>query len=161
MSCCEFWQKGVVQCLQSSTLSGNTEHFTITLVQTDIDTHLQACQHTHTCTHAPPPPPPTHTCTHSEYETGQHVVLATFMYTKITLPDYFEPGDYLFLWFSIPQCLWFQMFPMAVVCGNTSILKPSERDPGATMILMELAREAGLPPGVVNVIHGRHDGKRD
>ena len=53
------------------------------------------------------------------------------------------------------------MFPMAVVCGNTSVLKPSERDPGATMILMELVREAGLPPGVVNVIHGRHDGKRD
>lgn len=51
------------------------------------------------------------------------------------------------------------MFPMAVVCGNTSVMKPSERDPGALMILMELCQEAGFPPGVVNVIHGRHDCK--
>lgn len=50
------------------------------------------------------------------------------------------------------------MFPLAVVCGNTMVLKPSERDPGATMILMELAKEAGVPNGVVNVIHGSHDG---
>jgi acyl-CoA reductase-like NAD-dependent aldehyde dehydrogenase len=49
------------------------------------------------------------------------------------------------------------MFPMAIVCGNTSILKPSERDPGCSMILMELLKQAGCPPGVVNVIHGRHD----
>ena len=51
------------------------------------------------------------------------------------------------------------MFPMALVCGNTMLVKPSERDPGATMILMELCREAGIPPGVVNVIHGAHDCK--
>lgn len=51
-----------------------------------------------------------------------------------------------------------QMFPLALVCGNTMVLKPSERDPGATMILMELAKEAGIPNGVVNVIHGAHDG---
>ena len=49
------------------------------------------------------------------------------------------------------------MFPMAAVCGNTMVVKPSERDPGACMILMELAKEAGFPPGVVNVIHGAHD----
>jgi malonate-semialdehyde dehydrogenase (acetylating)/methylmalonate-semialdehyde dehydrogenase len=41
----------------------------------------------------------------------------------------------------------FQMFPMALVCGNTMVMKPSERDPGATMILMELANEAGFPAG--------------
>ena len=51
------------------------------------------------------------------------------------------------------------MFPMACVTGNTSVMKPSERDPGCTMLLMELAKEAGFPPGVVNVIHGRHDCK--
>jgi malonate-semialdehyde dehydrogenase (acetylating)/methylmalonate-semialdehyde dehydrogenase len=50
--------------------------------------------------------------------------------------------------------LW--MFPLAIVCGNTFVLKPSERDPGAAMILMELVEECGIPPGVVNVIHGQH-----
>lgn len=43
---------------------------------------------------------------------------------------------------------------MSIVCGNTFILKPSERDPGAVMMLMEMLQEAGLPNGVVNVIHG-------
>ena len=51
------------------------------------------------------------------------------------------------------------MFPLATVCGNTMVIKPSERDPGATMILCELANEAGFPPGVVNVIHGSTDGE--
>ncbi|KAI1770878.1 aldehyde dehydrogenase domain-containing protein [Hypoxylon cercidicola] len=46
--------------------------------------------------------------------------------------------------------------PIATVTGNTIIVKPSERDPGATMILAELAKKAGFPPGVVNVIHGAH-----
>ena len=49
------------------------------------------------------------------------------------------------------------MFPVAAICGNTYVLKPSERDPGCTMMLMELAQEAGFPAGVVNVIHGTHD----
>ena len=49
------------------------------------------------------------------------------------------------------------MFPTALVCGNTYVLKPSERDPGATTILMELLEQAGCPPGVVNVIHGAHE----
>lgn len=47
--------------------------------------------------------------------------------------------------------------PTAVITGNTLILKPSERDPGACMILVELAKEAGFPPGVINVVHGCHD----
>lgn len=46
------------------------------------------------------------------------------------------------------------MFPLATACGNTSIIKPSEKDPGACMMLVELARQAGFPDGVVNVIHG-------
>ncbi|KAM0012369.1 putative methylmalonate-semialdehyde dehydrogenase (CoA acylating) [Helianthus debilis subsp. tardiflorus] len=49
------------------------------------------------------------------------------------------------------------MFPIAVACGNTFILKPSEKDPGACMILAELAMEAGLPNGVLNVVHGTND----
>ena len=44
--------------------------------------------------------------------------------------------------------------PIATVTGNCLILKPSERDPGAAMILAELAQKAGLPDGVLNVIHG-------
>lgn len=44
--------------------------------------------------------------------------------------------------------------PTATMTGNTLILKPSERDPGAAMILAELAETAGYPPGVINVIHG-------
>lgn len=49
------------------------------------------------------------------------------------------------------------MFPIAVVCGNTYIMKPSERVPGATMLLAKLAQDAGLPDGVLNVIHGAHE----
>ena len=45
--------------------------------------------------------------------------------------------------------------PIATITGNTLLLKPSERDPGAAMILAELAREAGFPPGVINVVHGK------
>lgn len=44
--------------------------------------------------------------------------------------------------------------PIAVVTGNSIIVKPSERDPGAVMILAQLAKEAGFPPGVINIIHG-------
>jgi len=59
--------------------------------------------------------------------------------------------------FNFPAMIPLWMFPMALVCGNTMVLKPSEKDPGATMILMELAKEAGIPDGCVNVIHGAHD----
>jgi len=50
------------------------------------------------------------------------------------------------------------MFPVALVCGNTYIVKPSERDPGACMMLVKMAQEAGVPDGVLNVIHGAKDG---
>jgi len=59
--------------------------------------------------------------------------------------------------FNFPAMIPLWMFPMALVCGNTMVMKPSERDPGATMIIMELMNKAGFPPGVVNVIHGAHD----
>ena len=44
-----------------------------------------------------------------------------------------------------------------VICGNTYVIKPSERDPTACLALVELFKEAGCPDGVVNVIHGQHD----
>ncbi len=56
--------------------------------------------------------------------------------------------------FNFPVMLPCFMFPMAIATGNTFILKPSEQDPSATMLLVDLAHEAGLPPGVLNVVHG-------
>ena len=47
-----------------------------------------------------------------------------------------------------------QMFPMALVCGNTMVMKPSPRNPLAIMFIMKLAQEAGIPDGCVNVFHG-------
>lgn len=59
--------------------------------------------------------------------------------------------------FNFPAMIPLWMFPVAVTCGNTFVLKPSEKDPGASMILAELAMEAGLPSGVLNIVHGTHD----
>lgn len=59
--------------------------------------------------------------------------------------------------FNFPVMLPCFMFPMAIVSGNTFILKPSEQDPSASMLLAELAHQAGLPPGVLNVVHGGPD----
>ncbi|XP_028156517.1 probable methylmalonate-semialdehyde dehydrogenase [acylating], mitochondrial [Ostrinia furnacalis] len=59
--------------------------------------------------------------------------------------------------FNFPVMIPLWMFPPALVTGNTCIIKPSEQDPGATVMMMELLAEAGVPPGVVNVIHGTHD----
>ena len=46
------------------------------------------------------------------------------------------------------------MYPVSIACGNTFILKPSEKDPSCPMRLAELAIEAGMPPGVLNVVNG-------
>ena len=59
--------------------------------------------------------------------------------------------------FNFPAMIPLWMFPMAIATGNTFILKPSEQDPIVTMRLAELALEAGVPPGVLNVIHGGED----
>ncbi|MFC5458884.1 CoA-acylating methylmalonate-semialdehyde dehydrogenase [Massilia niabensis] len=56
--------------------------------------------------------------------------------------------------FNFPAMIPLWMFPMAIACGNTFVLKPSEQDPMVTMRLVELALEAGVPPGVLNVVHG-------
>ncbi|XP_059045084.1 probable methylmalonate-semialdehyde dehydrogenase [acylating], mitochondrial [Achroia grisella] len=59
--------------------------------------------------------------------------------------------------FNFPVMIPLWMIPPALVTGNTCIIKPSEQDPGATLMLMELLQEAGAPRGVVNAIHGTHD----
>ncbi|XP_069183736.1 probable methylmalonate-semialdehyde/malonate-semialdehyde dehydrogenase [acylating], mitochondrial isoform X2 [Procambarus clarkii] len=59
--------------------------------------------------------------------------------------------------FNFPAMIPLWMFPVALVCGNTYVFKPSERVPGATMMLVEMLKEAGCPDGVVNVIHGQHE----
>ncbi|KAB2042673.1 hypothetical protein ES319_D02G232000v1 [Gossypium barbadense] len=59
--------------------------------------------------------------------------------------------------FNFPAMIPLWMFPVAVTCGNTFVLKPSEKDPGASIMLAELAIEAGLPPGVLNIVHGTND----
>ncbi|WAB90713.1 CoA-acylating methylmalonate-semialdehyde dehydrogenase [Pseudomonas citronellolis] len=59
--------------------------------------------------------------------------------------------------FNFPAMIPLWMFPMAIATGNTFVLKPSEQDPMVTMRLVELAHEAGIPPGVLNVIHGGPD----
>ena len=56
--------------------------------------------------------------------------------------------------FNFPAMVPLWMWPMAVACGNSFVLKPSERDPSSALLIAELALEAGLPPGVLNVVHG-------
>jgi malonate-semialdehyde dehydrogenase (acetylating)/methylmalonate-semialdehyde dehydrogenase len=56
--------------------------------------------------------------------------------------------------FNFPAMVPLWMFPIANACGNTFVLKPSERDPSASLLLADWLAEAGLPPGVFNVVHG-------
>lgn len=56
--------------------------------------------------------------------------------------------------FNFPAMVPMWMFPLAIACGNTFVLKPSERDPSATMYIAQLLQEAGLPNGVLNVVNG-------
>jgi len=56
--------------------------------------------------------------------------------------------------FNFPAMVPMWMFPMAIACGNTFVLKPSERDPGTALLLAGLLKEAGLPDGVFNVVQG-------
>jgi malonate-semialdehyde dehydrogenase (acetylating)/methylmalonate-semialdehyde dehydrogenase len=56
--------------------------------------------------------------------------------------------------FNFPAMVPMWMYPVAIACGNTFVLKPSERDPSTSMLVWELFQEAGFPPGVLNVIHG-------
>jgi malonate-semialdehyde dehydrogenase (acetylating)/methylmalonate-semialdehyde dehydrogenase len=56
--------------------------------------------------------------------------------------------------FNFPSMVPMWMFPLAIACGNTFVLKPSEKDPSASIRMAELWAEAGLPAGVFNVVHG-------
>ena len=56
--------------------------------------------------------------------------------------------------FNFPVMVPMWMFPMAIACGNTFVLKPSEKVPSASVLLAQLFKEAGLPDGVFNVVHG-------
>ena len=56
--------------------------------------------------------------------------------------------------FNFPAMVPMWMYPMAIACGNTFVLKPSEKDPSCALKLAELAKEAGLPDGVLNVVNG-------
>jgi len=56
--------------------------------------------------------------------------------------------------FNFPVMVPLWMWPMAIACGNTFVLKPSERDPSSALLVAELALQAGLPPGVLNVVNG-------
>lgn len=59
--------------------------------------------------------------------------------------------------FNFPAMIPLWMFPVALMCGNTFIMKPSERVPGAATMLVNLMIEAGLPAGCLNTVHGEHD----
>src|SRR5678809_973515 len=59
--------------------------------------------------------------------------------------------------FNFPAMVPMWMFPVAIACGNTFVLKPSEKDPSCPMRLAELLREAGVPDGVFNVVNGDRD----
>ncbi len=56
--------------------------------------------------------------------------------------------------FNFPVMIPLWMFPLAITCGNTFILKPSEKVTGASVYLMELLKQTGLPKGVVNMVNG-------
>ena len=56
--------------------------------------------------------------------------------------------------FNFPVMVPLWMWPMAIACGNTFVLKPSERDPSSALLVAQLALDAGLPPGVLNVVNG-------
>jgi malonate-semialdehyde dehydrogenase (acetylating)/methylmalonate-semialdehyde dehydrogenase len=56
--------------------------------------------------------------------------------------------------FNFPAMVPMWMYPLAIACGNTFVLKPSEKDPSASLLAAELLAEAGLPNGVFNVVHG-------
>ena len=59
--------------------------------------------------------------------------------------------------FNFPVMVPLWMFPVALACGNTFILKPSEKVPSASMLMADLLKQAGLPDGVFNVVHGDKD----
>lgn len=58
--------------------------------------------------------------------------------------------------FNFPAMVPLWSLPLVLATGNTAVIKPSERVPGAAMVICELAAKAGVPPGVINIVHGKH-----
>lgn len=83
-------------------------------------------------------------CPFSEYQTWTYHADGVFLLTCTPPPPLADFPAMIPLW----------TIPIATVVGNTCVIKPSERDPGACMILAELAEKAGFPPGVINIVHG-------
>lgn len=62
--------------------------------------------------------------------------------------------------FNFPAMIPLWMFPMALVCGNTFLLKPSERVPTCAMLLASMLQDAGAPDGTLNIVHGQRSSER-
>ena len=73
------------------------------------------------------------------------------------IPLWMFPVGTICMLFVFAKLKGIMFFPFFFAGGNTYIMKPSERDPTACMVLVELLKDAGMPDGVVNVIHGQHD----
>ena len=82
------------------------------------------------------------------------VVAAICPFSKHSKPSINREMLIKYLFADFPAMIPLWSMPIATITGNTLILKPSERDPGAAMILAELTREAGFPEGVINIVHG-------
>ena len=82
------------------------------------------------------------------------LLLRYVLSVSLTHQDPFSENFRLTFPSDFPAMIPLWSIPIATITGNTLILKPSERDPGAAMILAELAREADYPNGVINIIHG-------
>ncbi|KAI9148272.1 Methylmalonate-semialdehyde dehydrogenase [acylating] [Paramyrothecium foliicola] len=93
-------------------------------------------------------------CAAPEFMKGEVLSLGSDIETR----SYLEPLGVVasICPFNFPAMIPLWSLPIATVTGNTMVLKPSERDPGAAMILAELCRKAGFPDGVVNIVHGTH-----
>ena len=90
-----------------------------------------------------------HACSVGSLQMGEHLeqVAGGVDVYAIRQPIGITPSNF-------PAMIPLWMFPMAIVSGNTFVLKPSEQDPMTPMLLAELALEAGVPPGVLNIVHG-------
>jgi malonate-semialdehyde dehydrogenase (acetylating)/methylmalonate-semialdehyde dehydrogenase len=86
---------------------------------------------------------------------GETLEVATDMETKMIREPLGVIGSICPFNFPAMVPLW--SLPLILVSGNTVVMKPSERVPGATMIICELAQKAGVPAGVINIVHGKHD----
>ncbi|RCK55615.1 putative methylmalonate-semialdehyde dehydrogenase [acylating], mitochondrial [Candida viswanathii] len=86
---------------------------------------------------------------------GESLEVSTDMETKMIREPLGVVGSICPFNFPAMVPLW--SLPLVLVTGNTAVIKPSERVPGASMIICELAAKAGVPPGVLNIVHGKHD----